>query len=134
MNSMRMSNLAIVFCLTVGSADSALAVSSTVGNLWVTVDTQLREYTPNGVLIQSINVPFPVSGPNQGRRVAGVLVDCSGNVQMANYAVSSYGSYLSTYTPALETWHHTSHGATLTDISNGDLAQYADKVIMRGRE
>ena len=91
----------------------------TPGNVLVTNGNILREYTPNGVIVQSFTVPHPDLG--FGDDVTDMVVDVVGRVHVVNSAPFD-PDYLSTYSPPAQSWEHHPITAFLGNISDGDLA------------
>jgi hypothetical protein len=80
---------------------SVAAAPFTTGGILVTqlFQTNVLEFSPQGVLLQTIPVPHPefVSDPR------GLTLDIMGRLQVYNHP---FQTYLSTYDPASNTWVH----------------------------
>lgn len=117
--------------LLCASLSPASAVEFSYGNILVSTQGQLREYTPQGVLKNTISVPHPDVAPFSSRSVGGVAVDPSGKVWIANLASGPYSTYLSRFDPISDTWDHFAHplGDFANNAFNRDLAVFEDRVF-----
>jgi hypothetical protein len=70
------------------------------GNLLVSDNSILYQYTPSGTLLQSRAVPYP-TGVGQTEGTRSVVVDSAGNIQVYD---GTFNPYLSTYSPATGIW------------------------------
>jgi hypothetical protein len=79
----------------------------------------IREYTPAGALVRSIQVPF---GGGDASEARGVTVDAAGRIHVFN---GTFQPYLSTLDPATGTWTHRTHPGWNLDINNGSYGGIA---------
>lgn len=98
----------------------------TLGNLLVTHERVLYEYTLSGTQIQSIPIPFPL---DEFRRSGDVAYDRFGRAHVVNS--SSAGSFISTYDPKTAEWSHTPAPVTFSVLSDGDLSIFGDYLFQR---
>ena len=106
-----------IFFLSCGIHVS-FAAQFTPGNILVTQDTVLLEYTRIGELIQQITVPHP----DTGRRYAtDIIVDEYGRAYVLNIAPFD-NDYISVYDPAQALWTHNRVDTYLGNGSDGDLS------------
>lgn len=105
----------------------AIAASFTPGNLLVTDNNYLMEYTIGGQLVQTISVPHPDTSRHDA---TDVVVDRFGRAHVLNSAPFS-SSYVSTYNPMDSTWSHHNATAYLGNVSDGDMSLYGDYLITK---
>lgn len=108
-------------------ATNAIAAPFMPGNILVTENNQLIEYTLEGDRVQSMEVPHP---DTTRRDATDVVVDRFGRAHVLNVAPFA-ASYLSTYDPVLETWTHLRIDAFLGNASDGDLSILGDVVFTK---
>lgn len=92
-----------------GHGFSLQAAPFTLGNLLVSrfrAPHVLEEYTPDGVLVQSINIERPKDDLSPGD----VVFDSQGRAHVVNNKINGTPDYLSTYDPFLNQWTHTPAG------------------------
>ena len=110
------------FCLP------AEAASFAPGNLLVSHNNSLNEFSLTGTLVQSFTIPHP----DTSRYTAGdVVVDGQGRAHVVNYAPFS-NSYISTFDPLTDLWIHTEAPVQFGNGSDGDLSILRDTVFRRG--
>ncbi|MFO0903384.1 MAG: Ig-like domain-containing protein [Pirellulales bacterium] len=102
----------------------------TVGNLLVTSSptdqsSMLYEFTPDGLQVQSAEIPHPSIAVSE--RARDVVLDANGNAQVYN---GTFDARLSTYDPVAGTWVHSSipYWSTGNNISFGGIAALDDFV------
>jgi hypothetical protein len=106
-----LSGLLVVLAL-VACAGTAQAGPFTLGNILVTSNQTLVEYTRAGTLVQSI--PVPVVEPATGL-LRDVVVDSNGNAQMFN---GTFNAALTTYNPKTNTFTNTPITGGLHTVNN----------------
>ncbi len=91
-------------------------------NLLVSFDSTLREYTPNGTMVQSFIIPNAGGDSPRGRDVT---VDPNGNAYVYN---GTFDPFLSRLDPVTNTWTHTTHVGwdTASNTSFGGLSSFGD--------
>lgn len=89
------------------------------GNIVVSTQGFLHEYTPGGELLQSIPIPYPGGPPAEGARDATVIHP--GLVSVYN---GTFDPFLSTCDTETETWSHRTHPgwSTANNLSYGGIA------------
>jgi hypothetical protein len=94
------------------------------GNVLTIDGTSVREYTREGILVQSIPVPLPVIA--RSRDVVDAVVDKLGRLHVFN--ASDAGCFASSYDPILEQWTHIYLGYSGTPGSSdaGDVGIFGD--------
>src|SRR5437773_368586 len=102
----------------------------TAGNILVSADNKIFEYTQSGSLVSTLNVPpviDPVSGYFQG--IQDVFVDSDGLIQIFN---GGSESELTTYNAATGTFtNHTFPGWSIAgDIAYGGVAAFQNYVFV----
>lgn len=114
-----MKKLVVMMMLLLGCGiHVSFAAQFTPGNILVTQNDVLLEYTRTGELIQEIEVPHP----NTHRRDAtDIIVDEYGRAYVLNIAPFD-NSYISIYDPAQASWTHYHVYASLGNGSDGDLS------------
>lgn len=117
-----------VIAIAVCSQSTVLAAPFALGNILVSVDDTIHEYTITGDLVQSIPVPHPDTTRYDA---ADVVYDRYGNIHVVNYAPFS-NDYISTYNPTTDSWQHTPAPVSFGNGSDGDLSILGDKVFRRG--
>jgi hypothetical protein len=86
-------------CLLLGDPISLQPL--TPGNIVISCDNTIKEYTRAGVLVQSTSVPYP--GSDSTPKARDLVVDRSGNVEVFN---GTFDPYLSALNVAQGTWSH----------------------------
>jgi hypothetical protein len=118
--------LRILLCLIVAACPLHAAVAGPLvsGNILVTTNGNLLEYTPSGTLVQT--VPVPSVEPFTGS-LRGVVVDSNGNVQLYN---GTFNPALTTYDPIAGTFaNHFFPGlSTVNNVTYGGVAAYQNFV------
>lgn len=109
--------LALSILLAYGTHVS-FATEFTPGNVLVTQNNVLLEYTRVGELVQQIPVPHP---DTSRRDATDIIVDEYGRAYVLNIAPFD-NDYLSIYDPAQTSWTHHPVAAFLGNISDGDLS------------
>jgi len=112
---------AVAMMLAVNIAQSAAgSLSMTAGDILVTLNQTLFEYTPTGTLVGSVAVP-PAESPTGSLRSP--IVDNSGRVQLYN---GTFTPYLTTYNPADGTYTFANcYGLSTLNITYyGGIAAY----------
>jgi len=120
--------LVVLALLFIVVSQPANADPLTVGNILVSSGDILFEYTPFGVQVQSIAVPYPP--PREPtENVRDIIVDQNGDVQVYN---GTFDPFLSTYNPSSEAWlHHTHIGwSTVNNVSYGGIGTYQNFVYV----
>ncbi|MGD8414421.1 MAG: FlgD immunoglobulin-like domain containing protein [Candidatus Latescibacterota bacterium] len=109
--SRRAAMLLLLFSAVVVSLPVPLAADPfTPGNLLVTYNNRLFEFTPGGVKVQVVLVPYPSDPRPPDEIVRGVLCDVTSDAVLIN------GAYLTTYSPlAGGVWTH--HACNWWDLS-----------------
>jgi hypothetical protein len=110
----------------------AQAVTLTPGNLLVSTDESVYEYSPSGELVQSISVPYPGDDLTDAG-VRDITVDRNGNIRAYN---GTFDPFLSTFDVSSETWSHVTYSgwSTVNNISYGGIASFQDKVFVTDME
>jgi hypothetical protein len=98
--------LCIAFGMLAFERSSLGDITFSPNNILVTQDFQIREYTPDGVRVQTINVPHPNPAEPGASLTRDVVVLSNGNVAVFNGAFRPYLSVLNTQNG---TWTHTTH-------------------------
>ncbi len=81
----------------------------TSGNILATAAKYLNEYSPNGTVVQTVIVPFPVGSAQFGYYLGDLVLDQSGEVEIYNGPDAA--SYLTSYAFSQGIWrHHTYPG------------------------
>jgi hypothetical protein len=112
------------------SSNALLAAESfTPGDLLITDNTFLYEYTPSGALVQSMLIPFPSNpgDPEPNRDPIGIVADAQGNAYLSNYSATAGGnSYLSSYNSNTGTWSNFNLGTGQSpgNIANADVSLF----------
>lgn len=121
----RLRFLAVAALLTMASMIApSVAGAGTVlqpGNILVSDGRSVLEYTPAGVLVQTVSVPYP--GPDPFTENTRDLVsDETGHVHVYN---GTFDPYLSSYDLATEQWRHDTHPgwSTVNNVSYGGIAR-----------
>lgn len=120
----------VVFSLLVFLASGAEADQFTPGNLLVTSwYKQLREFTREGELIQTLAIPCGVDPCPIGHQVRDVVVDAHGRAHVLN---GTSAPWLSSYDPATDSWsHRTLPGWNLiNNTTYGGIAMLGDLVFV----
>lgn len=120
-----LSLLAVIILITFLSPVSA--ATFTPGNLLVTENNDLMEYTITGQLIQTLSVPHPDTTRHDA---TDVVIDRYGRAHVLNIAPFS-SSYISTYDPIDNSWIHNNVTAGLGNVSDGDLSLFGDYLITK---
>ncbi len=107
-------------------AVEARAGAFTDGNILVSTDEVLYEYTPAGVFVQSFAIPFPGGGSESARDVA---LDADGFAYVYN---GTFDPYVSKLDPVSGVWsHETAIGfSTVNNGTYGGIAAYGDYVFV----
>ncbi|MEN3001750.1 MAG: hypothetical protein ABDI19_07920, partial [Armatimonadota bacterium] len=108
----------------------AYASPFTPGNILVSVYDRavVYEYTPSGVRVQTIPVPYP--GVNYGSEyVRDLVVGPDGNLHVYN---GTFDPYLSTYNPYTSTWVHRTYPgwSTANVVGIGGITAYQQFVYV----
>ncbi len=92
----------------------------TLGNLLITRAGEVREYTLEGELVQTIPVPHPQTS---NRDIGDVVYDSTGRIHVLNFAAWDT-SYISTYDPAQASWSHSEipDSYHFGNLADGDLS------------
>jgi hypothetical protein len=100
------------------------AAPFTQGNILVTSNQNLLEYTRTGTLVQTIPLPTPGDG---GAR--GVVLDANGNAQIYN---GTFNAFLTTYDPNANSFsNHTLAGlSTVNNVTYGGAAVFGNFVFL----
>ncbi len=100
---------------------AALAAELTPGNLLVSVtdglEGTLREYAPDGELVQSVVVPYPVPPRPASEELRDIVVTPAGQVAIYN---GTFDPYMTRWTPDAGEWAHDTYDGWDT----GGLAGY----------
>ncbi len=100
---------------------SGMAAELTPGNVLVSVgvayDSTLREYAPNGDLVQSVVVPYPDPPRPSSEILHDIAVTPTGQVAIYN---GTFDPYMTRWTPGTGDWSHD----TYTGWDTGGLAGY----------
>jgi WD40 repeat protein len=113
------------------AASASVAAGFTPGNILVTSDGEVREYTSTGLLVSTLDVPAP-TGHNY--RTWDVAMDPeSGWLHVL--AISGTGpDFISSYDPSDGTWMHTPHTfLPHENLANGDLTFRDGKLYTRSQ-
>jgi hypothetical protein len=115
---------AAVFLLNCVCVTIARAGAFTPGNVVVTSQQQLIEYTPSGAVVQTVNVP--TGGGDGGCR--DLMVDKNGNMQIYN---GTFSPVLTQYNPVTNTFaHQTGVFSTVNNLSYGGLYAWGNYVFV----
>jgi len=96
----------------------ALAAAFTQGNILVSQDEVLYEYTLSGEIVQQIDIPHPDTNRYDA---LDVVTDGLGRALVLNLAPFD-NDYLSIYDPETEVWEHLLIQGFLGNTSDGDLS------------
>lgn len=107
---------AIVYLLT--GSPVTQATSFEEGNLVVSVEKQIIEFTQEGAIVQTIDVPHPDTDRYDSYDVA---IDRFGRAHVLNSAPFS-NDYISTYTPETGSWTHTDISIFIGSTFSGNLS------------
>ncbi len=95
-------------------------------NVWVTThvgsDQQLREYTSEGELVQTVTIE--PGGPAEDAR--GLVIDDAGNIHVFN---GTNNPYLSTYDAGTGSWSHRTYNQWSASSNDGGLAVWGNSVF-----
>lgn len=120
--------LGICLALTLLVGD-VFAAPLTSGNILVSYDNQIREYTTDGTLVQTIDVDYPGGRPSS-ERVRDIVVDDDGVIHAYN---GTFDVYISSFDPSdeLALWRHRPVAGlnTANNISFGGIA-VAGSIVM----
>lgn len=100
-------------------------------NHWVAVGNQLLEYSPAGILVQTIPIEWPAGARPQGENTHDLVVLEDGRIAIYN---GSSNAALSIYSPNNSTWEHIGPVAGLSgssdDASIGGIASSGNYVYL----
>jgi hypothetical protein len=110
----------------VSAGAPAQAAPFTQGDVLVTSNQTLLEYTPGGMLVQSI--PVPVVEPFTGS-LRSVVIDANGNAQMYN---GTFSPQLTTYNPNTNSFTNTPVAglSTVNNVTFGGVAAFGNFVFL----
>ena len=99
----------------------------TPGNILVSYNSNIAEYTRTGELVQSIVVPYP--GVDYYHNTRDVVIDQAGNIDVFN---SNFNPYLSTYNTSQGTWSHRTYAgwSLANSMAYGGLATMGQYVYV----
>ena len=105
----------------IGASPAGAGTAPQPGNILVSDGRSVLEYTPAGVLVQTVPVPYP--GPDPFTENTRDLVSDEGDVHVYN---GTFDPYLSTYDFATEQWRHDTHPgwSTVNNVSYGGIARF----------
>jgi hypothetical protein len=104
----------------------------TLGNVLVSVrassDSTLREYSPSGSLVQSVDVPYPLPPRPSSEVLRDIVVTPTGSVAIYN---GTFEPYLTRWAPATGDWLHDTHEGwdTVNAVSYGGIAAWQSCVF-----
>ncbi len=107
------------------SASTCKAAPFTIGNVLTFDNGRVAEYDRDGRRVQSLSIPFPGTQAPSIRDTIDGVVDSQGRLHV--FDTSSLGSYISTYTPSLNSWQHhpiPNYPSTFGSIEVGDVGIY----------
>ncbi len=100
-------------------------------NHWVVVGNELQEFSPEGVLIQSVIIPWPTGSRPAGENARDLVVLENGQVAVYN---GSTNAALSIFNPITVEWSHVGPipglSGSATDGSVGGIASIGDHVFL----
>ena len=104
--------------------DTANAASLTPGNILVSTNNTVTEYTPDGVVVQSFAIPHPSN--EDGRDL---VVDSQGNIRVYN---GTFDPILTTIDTLAATTSSTTLGgwSTTNNLTYGGITSFQDKVFV----
>lgn len=119
----------ILMSALLGAAASfAEAEPPTPGNILVTSQNQICEYTPDGLLVSCIEVPYP--GGRPGTEVCrDLVIDRDGKINVFN---GTFEPYLSVLDPNTGVWSHYTEAtwSIVNNVSYGGIATYGSFVYV----
>jgi hypothetical protein len=120
--------LAALAALSLLGALSASAAPLQSGNVLVSTNGLVREYTPTGTLVRSLSVPYPGGSRPGTESVRDVVVTPEGNVEVYN---GTFDPYLTRLDVASGTWTHRTYPgwSTVNNVSYGGLARFQNFIF-----
>jgi hypothetical protein len=104
--------------------------SGTGGNVLVSFNNTIREYTPTGTpVFAAINVPYGAGPYPATEYLRDIILDSSGLIHTYN---GTFDPYLSTYNSSTSTWTHNTFAgwSTANNVSYGGVASYLNYVYL----
>jgi hypothetical protein len=99
----------------------------TDGNLLISPDDVLYDYTPSGTFVQGFSIQYP--GSETTEYAGDVAINSDGAAHVCN---GTFDPYLSTLEPVAESWGHRTYTewSTVNDGTDGGIGIYGDYVFV----
>jgi len=127
MNSMLCTGLRIVCALALCGPTFASQIGP--GNILVSHNEVLSEYTPSGVLVSTRSIPYPTGNHPVTESARDIVLDDAGDLHVYN---GTFDPYLSTLRVETDSWEHHTHPDwdTANNISYGGIAVFGSYVFV----
>ena len=127
--------MTVEFRPTLLLASSLLLCSSTAvaqigpGNILVSENEMLNEYTPEGVLVDSRSIPYPTGDHPISESARDSVRDEAGDIHVFN---GTFDPYLTTLRVETESWEHHTHPQwdTANNVSYGGIGVVGDYIFV----
>ncbi|WP_157758845.1 hypothetical protein [Cystobacter fuscus] len=115
--------------LTLAGLGQVAAEPFEPGNVLISTENSVHEYTPNGTWVRTLPIPYPTGTRPVTESARDALVDANGNLQIYN---GTFDPYLSRYDVAAQSWTHwTFTGwSTANNVSYGGIASHGHSIFV----
>ncbi|WP_257450152.1 hypothetical protein [Archangium lipolyticum] len=115
--------------LTLVGIGQAAAEPLQEGNVLISTENSIYEYTREGTWVRTLPVPHPTGTRPTTEYVRDLVVDGNGNLQVYN---GTFDPYLSRYDVAVGGWDHSTYAgwSTVSNVSYGGIARHGDSIFV----